>query len=115
MAKGSTIEWTKSTWNPVAGCNKVSPGCKYCYAERMAERLQAMGQPNYVNGFELRLQPQMLDAPLRWKKPQTVFVNSMDRAGLSGTYDHSRMSSQGFRPVRTLATSVREPLRRGTP
>jgi protein gp37 len=77
MAQGSGIEWTESTWNPITGCDKVSPGCKHCYAERMAERLQAMGQPNYRNGFELTLQPQMLELPLRWKKPQTIFVNSM--------------------------------------
>jgi protein gp37 len=77
MAKGSTIEWTEATWNPVTGCTKISPGCKHCYAERMAERLQAMGQQNYVNGFLLTLQPQMLELPLRWKKPQTIFVNSM--------------------------------------
>jgi protein gp37 len=77
MAHGSGIEWTESTWNPVTGCTKVSPGCKHCYAERMAERLQAMGQTNYVNGFELSLQPHMLDLPLSWKKPQTIFVNSM--------------------------------------
>ena len=77
MAQGSGIEWTESTWNPVTGCTKVSPGCKHCYAERMAERLQAMGQANYANGFELTLQPHMLELPLRWKRPQTVFVNSM--------------------------------------
>lgn len=77
MAQGSGIEWTESTWNPVTGCTKISPGCKYCYAERMAERLQAMGQPNYANGFQLTLQPHMLELPLRWKKPQTIFVNSM--------------------------------------
>lgn len=77
MALGSGIEWTESTWNPVTGCDKVSPGCKYCYAERMAERLQAMGQQNYRNGFELTLQPQMLELPLSWRKPQTIFVNSM--------------------------------------
>jgi protein gp37 len=77
MALGSGIEWTESTWNPVTGCDKVSPGCKYCYAERMAERLQAMGQPNYKDGFKLTLQPKMLDLPLQWKKPQTIFVNSM--------------------------------------
>jgi protein gp37 len=77
MAQGSGIEWTESTWNPVTGCTKISPGCKYCYAERMAQRLQAMGQANYVNGFELTLQPHMLELPLRWKKPQTIFVNSM--------------------------------------
>ncbi|MFZ5895662.1 MAG: DUF5131 family protein [Myxococcota bacterium] len=77
MALGSGIEWTESTWNPVTGCNKISPGCKYCYAERMADRLQAMGQPNYRNGFVLTLQPHMLQLPLQWKKPQTIFVNSM--------------------------------------
>jgi protein gp37 len=77
MAQGSEIEWTESTWNPVTGCSKISPGCKYCYAERMAERLKAMRQPNYVNGFKITLQPQMLDLPLRWKKPQKIFVNSM--------------------------------------
>lgn len=77
MGLGSAIEWTESTWNPVTGCDKVSPGCKHCYAERMAERLQAMGQPNYRNGFRLTLQPQMLELPLRWTKPQTIFVNSM--------------------------------------
>ena len=77
MAQGSGIEWTEATWNPVTGCAKVSPGCKHCYAERMAGRLQAMGQPNYANGFELKLQPHMLELPLRWRKPQTIFVNSM--------------------------------------
>ena len=73
----SRIEWTESTWNPVTGCNKISPGCKHCYAEKMSKRLKAMGQRNYRNGFELTLQPHMLELPLRWKKPQTIFVNSM--------------------------------------
>jgi protein gp37 len=77
MALGSSIEWTEATWNPVTGCDKVSPGCKHCYAERMAERLQAMGQPNYRNGFALTLQPEMLRRPLGWKQPKTIFVNSM--------------------------------------
>jgi protein gp37 len=77
MAHGSAIEWTQSTWNPVTGCTKISPGCKHCYAERMARRLQAMGQSNYRNGFRVTLQPQMLDLPARWKRPQTIFVNSM--------------------------------------
>lgn len=77
MALGSGIEWTESTWNPVTGCNKVSACCKHCYAERMSERLLAMGQPNYKNGFTLTLQPQMLELPLQWKRPQTIFVNSM--------------------------------------
>ncbi|MDD3731358.1 MAG: phage Gp37/Gp68 family protein [candidate division Zixibacteria bacterium] len=77
MAINSTIEWTGSTWNPVTGCSKVSPGCKNCYAERMARRLQAMGQPNYINGFQVTLHENTLELPLRWKKPQTIFVNSM--------------------------------------
>ena len=77
MATNSPIEWTEATWNPVTGCNKISPGCKHCYAERMAHRLQAMGQPNYRNGFTLTLQPHMLDLPLKWRKPQRIFVNSM--------------------------------------
>jgi protein gp37 len=77
MAQKSGIEWTESTWNPVTGCTKVSAGCKHCYAERMSERLQAMGQVNYRHGFQLTLHPHMLDLPLRWKKPQTIFVNSM--------------------------------------
>jgi len=77
MSIRSSIEWTESTWNPLTGCTKVSPGCKHCYAERMARRLQAMGQPNYVNGFRLTLHEHVLEAPLSWKKPQVIFVNSM--------------------------------------
>ena len=77
MGANSAIEWTGSTWNPVTGCTKISPGCKHCYAERMAERLEAMGQPNYRNGFALTLQPQMLELPMHWRKPQRIFVNSM--------------------------------------
>jgi protein gp37 len=73
----SSIEWTEATWNPVTGCTKVSPGCKHCYAEVMARRLKGMGQPNYRNGFELTLQEHMLDRPLLWKSPRTIFVNSM--------------------------------------
>ena len=77
MAINSSIEWTESTWNPVTGCTKISSGCKHCYAERMAIRLKAMGQPNYANGFELTIHEHALELPLRWKKPQTIFVNSM--------------------------------------
>jgi len=73
----STIEWTESTWNPVSGCTKISPGCKHCYAERMAKRLHAMGQPNYANGFKVTPQEHALGLPLTWKKPQVIFVNSM--------------------------------------
>jgi len=77
MASNSTIEWTESTWNPLTGCTKISPGCKHCYAERMSLRLQAMGQPNYRNGFDLTLHEKTIEIPLRWKKPQIIFVNSM--------------------------------------
>jgi protein gp37 len=77
MATNSPIEWTEATWNPVTGCDKVSPGCAHCYAERMAGRLQAMGQRNYVDGFAVRTHEHMLDHPLRWKKPLRIFVNSM--------------------------------------
>ncbi len=77
MSTNSAIEWTEATWNPVTGCTKLSAGCKHCYAERMAHRLQAMGQPNYRNGFEVTLHPHMLEHPLAWKKPQMIFVNSM--------------------------------------
>jgi protein gp37 len=77
MGTKSSIEWTEATWNPVTGCTKISPGCKNCYAERLATRLRAMGQRNYVNGFELTLQPQTLQLPQKWKTPQIIFVNSM--------------------------------------
>jgi protein gp37 len=77
MATKSSIEWTESTWNPITGCDKISPGCKFCYAERMAKRLNAMGSANYENGFKLALHEHVLELPLKWKKPQTIFVNSM--------------------------------------
>jgi protein gp37 len=77
MAQISLIEWTNATWNPLTGCTKVSPGCKHCYAERMSQRLQAMGQPNYANGFALTLHEHTLGIPLHWRKPKRIFVNSM--------------------------------------
>jgi protein gp37 len=77
MATNSSIEWTEATWNPVTGCSKVSPGCQHCYAERMAKRLQAMGQSNYSRGFKVTLQEHMLTVPLTWRRPKRIFVNSM--------------------------------------
>jgi len=77
MAANSTIEWTESTWNPVTGCTKISEGCAHCYAERMSLRLKAMGQKNYVNGFQVTLHPHALNIPLKWKSPHMIFVNSM--------------------------------------
>lgn len=71
------IEWTETTWNPVTGCSRVSPGCQHCYAERMARRLQAMGHPNYRDGFAVRTHEHMLPIPHSWTKPRMVFVNSM--------------------------------------
>jgi protein gp37 len=77
MALGSAIEWTDSTWNPVRGCTKVSPGCKHCYAHTFAERFKGVPGHPYEQGFNIRLVPEMLDRPLSWKKPQRIFVNSM--------------------------------------
>lgn len=77
MATKSHIEWTEMTWNPVTGCDKVSQGCKFCYAERMAKRLQAMGNGRYRNGFKVTLHEDLVTKPLEWTKPQVVFVNSM--------------------------------------
>lgn len=73
----SRIEWTDSTWNPLTGCTKISEGCANCYAERMAKRLKAMGMPNYSRGFELQIHPETFDLPLKWKKPQRIFLCSM--------------------------------------
>ena len=73
----STIEWTEVTWNPVSGCTKISDGCKFCYAERLANRLQAMGLEKYRHGFSVTVHEDTLDEPLSWRKPRLVFVNSM--------------------------------------
>jgi protein gp37 len=73
----SKIEWTEVTWNPCTGCSKISEGCKHCYAAIMARRLRGMGQPNYINGFDLTVHPEVLEKPARIKKPSTIFVNSM--------------------------------------
>ncbi len=77
MTTISKIEWTERTWNPTVGCTKVSPGCKHCYAEGMAARLQAMKTSGYENGFELTMLPQRLQDPLKRRTPTTYFVNSM--------------------------------------
>ena len=77
MGDNSGIEWTDATWNPVTGCTKISPGCKNCYAERLAVRLRAMGNTRYQNGFSVTLHPDLLALPLRWRRPRRIFVNSM--------------------------------------
>jgi len=77
MAQKSKIEWTESTWNPITGCDKISAGCENCYAFRMAQRLQKMGNAKYINGFQLTLHENCLNEPYSWKKPMHIFVNSM--------------------------------------
>src|SRR6266851_5143465 len=77
MSDRSHIEWTDATWNPLRGCTKVSPGCKHCYAETFAERFRGVPGHPYEQGFDLRLVPEKLEDPLRWRKPRRVFVNSM--------------------------------------
>jgi protein gp37 len=77
MAENSAIEWTDSTWNPVRGCTKVSPGCKHCYALAFAERWRGIPGHPYEQGFDLRLVPEKLEEPLRWRRPRRIFVNSM--------------------------------------
>ena len=77
MRTKSHIEWTDTTWNPVTGCTKISAGCKFCYAERMAKRLKAMHSPRYRDGFQVTLHHDLIDLPLSWRQPRMVFVNSM--------------------------------------
>jgi protein gp37 len=77
MSDRSHIEWTDATWNPVRGCVKVSPGCKHCYAETFAERFRGVPGHPYEQGFDVRLVPEKLEDPLRWKTPRRIFVNSM--------------------------------------
>ena len=77
MVGSSKIEWTDDTWNPATGCDKVSEGCRNCYAEKVAERLKGMGKPKYANGFKYTEHPDTIDIPLRWRKPRMIFVNSM--------------------------------------
>jgi protein gp37 len=77
MSIESTIEWTDATWNPVRGCTKISPGCKHCYAETFAERFRGVKGHPYERGFDLRLVPEKLAEPLRWRAPKMIFVNSM--------------------------------------
>jgi protein gp37 len=77
VATISQIEWTEATWNPVTGCTKISEGCRHCYAATMAKRLHAMNNPRYANGFNITLHHDLVDLPLKWKRPRRIFVNSM--------------------------------------
>ena len=77
MAQQTEIEWTDATWNPVTGCTRIGPGCDNCYALRFAERWRGIPEHPYEQGFDLRLWPERLDAPLKWRRPRMIFVNSM--------------------------------------
>lgn len=77
MSTNTGIEWTDATWNPVTGCTKISPGCKHCYAEHLAARLEAMGNRRYRRGFQVTLHRDLLELPLDWRRPRRIFVNSM--------------------------------------
>jgi protein gp37 len=77
VADRSAIEWTEATWNPVTGCTQISPGCAHCYAKTFAERWRGVPGHPYEQGFELKLWPERLDQPLRWRRPRVIFVNSM--------------------------------------
>jgi protein gp37 len=87
MADKSKIEWTEATWNPVTGCHKVSPGCAHCYAETFAERWRGVSGHAYEQGFDLKLWPERLEVPLRWRRPRTIFVNSMSDLFHEGVSD----------------------------
>lgn len=77
MSDHSAIEWTEASWNPATGCSKVSPGCAHCYAETFAERFRGVPGHPYEQGFDLKLWPERLELPLRWRRPRMIFVNSM--------------------------------------
>jgi protein gp37 len=88
VAQQTGIEWTDATWNPVTGCTKVSPGCKNCYAERLALRLHAMDNPRYREGFAVTLHHDLMTLPLRWRRPRRIFVNSMSDLFHEAVPDH---------------------------
>ena len=105
MADHTGIEWTDATWNPITGCTKISPGCKNCYAERLALRLRAMGSPRYRNGFAVTLQPDQVDLPLRWRRPEgspskTLGLAFIDPEGFEATFSMFRTLAR--RPIDIL-------------
>src|SRR6266550_3161049 len=87
MSVGTHIEWTETTWNPVRGCTKISPGCKHCYAAKFAERFRGVKGHPYEQGFDLRLVPEKIGEPLQWKNSKMIFVNSMSDLFQSGVPD----------------------------
>lgn len=110
----TAIEWTELTWNPVTGCDKVSPGCDNCYAERLAARLQSMGNPRYSKGFEVTLHPDKLTDPLRWRTPKLVFVNSMSdlfHPGVPDSFIWSVVETVEQSPQHTFQVLTKRPQR----
>ncbi len=96
VSSSSDIEWTDATWNPVRGCTKISPGCKHCYAETFSERFRGVPGHPFEQGFDLRLVPEKLAEPLRWRSPRTIFVNSMS------DLFHERVSDDYIEAVATV-------------
>jgi hypothetical protein len=97
MSDRSAIEWTDATWNPVRGCTKVSPGCKFCYAELFAERFRGVPGHPFEQGFDLRLVPEKIDQPLHWRRPRKIFVNSMsDLSGRDFGWIYERQDQISF-------------------
>lgn len=112
MADHSAIEWTDATWNPVRGCVKVSPGCAHCYAETFAERFRGVPGHPYEQGFDLRLVPEQLAAPLSWKKPRRVFVNSMSdlfQDGVPDAYIDQVFAVMALAPEHTFQVLTKRP------
>lgn len=114
MADKSAIEWTESTWNPVTGCDKVSPGCAHCYAETFAERWRGIPGHPYEQGFDLKLWPSRLELPLNWKRPRMVFVNSMSdlfHPGVPDTFVRSVFDVMLRTPRHTFQVLTKRPER----
>ena len=114
MSEGSRIEWTDTTWNPVTGCVKVSPGCKHCYAERMAMRLQKMGQERYADGFGVTLHSDLLQKPLHWRKPRKIFVCSMSdlfQTGVNANFIVAVFATMVGAPQHTFQVLTKRPRR----
>jgi protein gp37 len=114
MADKSAIEWTESTWNPVTGCDKVSPGCAHCYAETFAERWRGIPGHPYEQGFDLKLWPSRLELPLNWKRPRMVFVNSMSdlfHPGVPDTFVRSVFDVMLRAPRHTFQVLTKRPER----
>src|SRR3982751_3077971 len=112
MSDKSKIEWTDATWNPVRGCTKISPGCANCYAETFAERFRGVPGHPYEQGFDLRLVPEKLDEPLRWREPRKVFVNSMSdlfQDGVPAEFIENVWDVMGRTPQHTFQILTKRP------